>query len=175
MYFHLNIHTMVNLIQAAYQSPKNEDLPSDGGAAQNAATLIFFCTLNEALLENLLCELCRAKQLPTAVIARLLSDNSRVCDRQGKLWVALTEKSWKWSIEKAGADDTCDYVRVNKFCADMQVVRNKFVHRGASHIVSRTMAETCANEIWAVTSFYVALHNAVVHPLRIAELKAKGS
>jgi hypothetical protein len=174
MYFHLNIHALVNLMQIAYHSPRNEALSTehfDSREAQNAAILIFFCTLQEALLENLLLELCRAQQLSNAVTERLLSDNWRLGDRQGKLWFALTGEKWKTAIERANVGEEIKYADVNQVCTDVLEKRNRFVHTGASYIATRELADKCVTSIWGVISMYVALHNAFVHPLCLAAMQ----
>lgn len=178
LYFHLQIHTLINLIQEAFHASPNKNLfttQSEGRTAQSISVIIFYCTLREALLENLIVELCSARNIPKDIFDRLMSDNRTHIQKQNKLFPSLTGKKWKEAIKKANKENGKDYEELDDFVASTVEMRNQFVHRGNKFSINPITAEKCLENIPLLISFYVDLHNIYVHPIYMGTLKTKPS
>ena len=72
LHFHMNIRVLLDLIQTSYHSVGSqiEELHL-GEGAHDISVIIFFCTLREALLDNLIVNLMRAQNLPQGIMKRL--------------------------------------------------------------------------------------------------------
>lgn len=78
LYFSVNIHILVDLIQESYHSanaePKVEKLYQSKGA-HDISVIIFLCTLRETLLDKLINELLMAQNISEGISEKLLTDN----------------------------------------------------------------------------------------------------
>lgn len=168
MYFEMSIHTLVNLMQEAFHmqsKPQDEWFESQIETnSHNISVVLFFCTLREILINNLITELCSAQDINTAIYKRLLSDNSTYTQKQDNLLPSLTGKKWKTLIKEADAHDELDYIELNDFLIKAVKARNRFMHEGKKWDIDRALAEGCMSHIMPLLSFYVSLHNKYVHP-----------
>src|SRR3990167_8799456 len=73
-YFPINIHILVDLVQQAYHSTTPVG-PISGPQVPGSGTVLFFCTLREALLNTFLLNHLRAQRVPENLIDKLLDDN----------------------------------------------------------------------------------------------------
>jgi len=168
LYFHNNIRILIDLIQeshlSANTSVKAEKLYK-GEGAHDISVIIFFCTLRESLLENLIIRLMTALNLPDLVMDRLINDNKFHIQKQDKLFRSLTRDKWSEAIAKINASADLDYKELDKFVAHCVKVRNGFIHSGSKWSINSELREACVNNIWGLINIYVALHNLYVLPL----------
>lgn len=176
MYFHLNIHTLINLMQEAYHSEPNKnfvDEYSGGKDSHNISIVLFFCTLRESLLDNFIYKLCTAKCLPGGVIDRLLTDNRFHIQKQNNLFPSLTGEKWEEAVDSLNEQHNIDYKSIDKFVKETVKARNKFVHRGSSYGITQELTKDCLDNIWPIINLYVGFHNKYIHPLYMSKASSK--
>ncbi len=128
------------------------------------AVVIFFATLREVLLENLLYDLMIAQQLPGGVCKRLFADSPMHKQRMDKLFPTLAGVTWKKAVSTVNSKCELDYVELDGFVERIVVARNKFLHRGSKYAITENMAEECIRHIWPLLNLHVFLHNEYVVP-----------
>lgn len=169
MYFHLNIHTIINLIQESYHSSANDDLAKiayhAGKDAHFISVVIFFVTLREALLDNLIYELCTAQDIKKNIYERLISDNKLHNQKQNNLLPSLTGKKWKQIIETLNQKTGFNYIQLDNFIVTAVEARNKFIHEGSKYSINHKIAESCLKNIYPLLNLNVDMHNTFVHPI----------
>lgn len=170
LYYSINVHILVDLVQQSYHSdaPVN---PISGPQAPTIGTILFFCTLREALLNHFLLVLLRAQRVPTAVIEKLFDDNKLAGQKFTGLFSAVVGKSWKEAVIEASAFDGTDFQPISDLMLVAANIRNKFMHEGTGWTATREVATNCINGMFALFSLFVALHNIYVRPhLRESDL-----
>ncbi|MGF2685814.1 hypothetical protein ACQUWM_04880 [Marinobacter sp. DUT-3] len=166
MHFHINIHILIDLIQESYHSPPGGagyDQLYEGDGPHDISVVIFFCTLREALLENLISRLMSNQHLPDGVQERLLADNKSHIQKQDKLFRALTGDKWKEAVQKASAAVVLDYVAIDEFVQHAANIRNEFIHSGRKWAINRELSKACVDHVWGLINVYVSLHNLYLH------------
>lgn len=97
MYFNVSVHSLINLMQEFFHKDQSKlETPEDElfdevsqKKSSKLAVIIFFATLREVLLENLLYDLMIAQNLPGNVCKRLFSDSITHKQRLEKLFPSL--------------------------------------------------------------------------------------
>lgn len=173
MYFSINTHVLVDLIQEAYHAPPNELLGRgyDGMDSHSISVVIYFCTLREVLMDNLVSELLVAKEVPEGIRDRLLSDNKLYLKKQNSLFPSLVGEKWKDAVGDLGSGAQIDYVEVDGFVEDAVKARNNFLHEGSRWSINRDLSTGCLRSLWGLISLYVGLHNRYVHPVYKSRLE----
>lgn len=166
-YFEFSVHALVDLMQEAFHTEStikevNSDSPKN--PPHSISVLLFFCTLREILLNNLIWELCRAQKIPELVYKRLLSDNRTHTQRQKNLLPSLINAKWNTALEALDKFVELDYKKLDGSIEKIVFARNKFTHEGTGWGIDRSMAEECMQNIWPILNLFVSLHNAYVHP-----------
>lgn len=168
LYFHLNIHILIDLIQESYHSitskQKTEKL-YEGEGPHDISVVIFFCTLREALLDNLIINLMRAQNLSVGVSERLLSDNKFHIQKQDKLFKSLTGVKWNEAIDYLNENGNLDYKEIDKFIVSVVIARNSFIHEGFKWSIDRELSTNCIKNLQGLINIYAEMHNNYVHPL----------
>lgn len=168
MYFHLTIHTTINLMQEAFHSEDKVSLSEKGSTpinnSHNISIVLFFCTLRELLINYLIQELCVAQNIPKLIHQRLIDDNKSYIQRQNKLLPSLIGDKWKDAITLIDEKHELDYLELNDFLKCASDARNNFMHEGLKWSISPEMGGKCIEHIWPLLNLYVALHNKYVHP-----------
>lgn len=165
-YFYLNANILINLMGNLYR-PKQKPA-SEGGVSpqQNkhdqAAIVIFFCSLGEVLLNQFLEELMFKVGLSQRIHDRLFEDNLFVKQRLEKLFPALTGVKWIKAVKMLNERVDLDYIETQKFCERVSTARNEFLHRGMIWSIQRDMPEQCIRHIWPLLHLFVDLHNEYV-------------
>lgn len=150
-YFHFGILSAINLMQEFHQTSKD---------SHKLAVVVFFCTLVEALLENLIREQMCAQKISGKVQERLLSDNLRSEQRVNKLFPALFNATWKEAVAKAArAHPKMDYTGTLDFFLKVVKVRNKVLHPPGSRWIPLDMPQQCLRRTPALLELFVWLHN----------------
>ena len=169
LYFHLGVHSLIDLMQEAYNSKKiisNVDDEKIGvdSKAHYLSVVIFFITLREVLLQNFMDEIVLIKNIPESVYEMLLSDNRNYSQKQNKVFKSLLNMSWNDAIKQANDKDEIDYLALNELLKKAVKARNEFLHEGSSFIITKELAEECIINIWSLINLYVRFHNDYVHP-----------
>lgn len=167
MYFNLSVHALINLMQEAYHSESkalSNDTQDDRVRAHDVAVVLFFCTLRELLLNNLIKELCHAQKIPQPIYERLLSDNKFHMQRQDQLLPALTGIKWREALQKLKNKNSPDYVKLDDFIIKAVKARNSFMHKGYKWSIPKSMGKECIQNTRPLITLYVELHNYFVHP-----------
>ena len=161
--FDTNIHILVNLVQQAYHSSSAAE--QDGERASNVGTIIYFCTLREALLNTFLIANLRAKKTPTAIIERLLGDNRLTNQRFGALFTSVVGCTWDTAVKTCSESSNTDFGPVSELMKSVARLRNEFLHEGRSWGITREIATDCVNALGYLLPLYVNLHNEYTHPV----------
>jgi hypothetical protein len=165
-YFHLEVVTLIDLMQEIYHSspsPRQGSQPSRSPKRDHQlAVVIFFCTLGEVLLGHFLREAMIALNLPKGVIDRLLSDHQYAKQRIEKVFPSVTGRKWKKTVEQLSSSAKLDYSTTVDFYLQAVEARNKFLHDGVKWAIPEGMPEKCMRTIGPLLNLFVALHNMIV-------------
>lgn len=163
LYFPINVHILVDLVQQAYHSYAPVG-PIAGPQAHTIGPVLFFCTLREGLLNHLLLALLRAENTRPALIEKLLSDNKLPSQKFSGLFEAAMGRSWMDAVKDASTADAESYASVSELMQKAAQARNLFVHEGVGWTVTREFATECVNGMPMLFKLFVALHNLYVRP-----------
>lgn len=167
LYFHVNILILLDLIQESFHATKSENFGErfyEGEGPNDISVVIFYCTLREALLDNLIVRLLRAHNLSDGVKERLLEDNRYHIQKQNRLFKSLANIKWNDAISKLNEESNTDYKKVDDFTMEVVKARNNFIHEGSKWAIDRKLSTNCINNVPRLISLYVKLHNSYVHP-----------
>lgn len=162
--FPVSIHILVDLVQQAYHS-KAPVGPISGPQVPSIGTVLFFCTLREALLNTLLLSHLRSQNVPAPLIERLLEDNKLAGQKFGELFTSVFGVKWKVAVPRASSHEGVDFEPVSNLMLRAAGIRNEFLHEGRGWGATQEFATECVNSMPALVSLFVALHNVYVHPL----------
>ena len=175
LYFPFNIHTLINLMQEAYHSTTAANTTNSyntGRDSHNISIILFFCTLRESLLYNLVHELCISQKITENIFDRLFSDNKFHKQKQDKLFPSLTNTKWKDAIKDVDGEEL-DFKTLDDFIVSVVQSRNRFVHSGSKYGISEEMPENCIRNIGKLITLYVKLHNKYAHPEYLSDKTSK--
>lgn len=168
-YFHLGVLSVINLIQEFYHTPSKN---SDGVSVDShkLAVVVFFCTLVETLLENLLREIMAAKKIDDRIQERLLVDNMTSRQRVEKLFPALAGEKWKAAVAAAErAHPKMKYQAALEFFVEAADARNKFLHPpGNQWAIGLKMPSQCLRTMPTLLSLFAWLHNRYIAKVEAA-------
>ena len=164
LYYPINVHILVDLVQQAYHSNAPVG-PISGPQTPVVGTILFFCTLREALLNHFLLEFLRAEHVKTSLIEKMLDDNKLASQKFTSLFSAVIGKSWGDAVSEASAYDANDYRPVSDLMKSAASIRNEFLHEGTGWSATREFATECVNSLPALFGLFVALHNIYIRPL----------
>jgi hypothetical protein len=166
--FSVNIHVLVDLVQSAYHS-KTVGCDFERPKAQDIGTILLFCSLREALLNNFLVQLLRAQKVPEHIIEKLLGDNKLASQKFGDLFASVVGIKWNKAVTNAEKYLDTSFQSTSDLMRSAASIRNSFLHEGNVWPASRDFATDCVNGMPLLAALFVALHNLYVHPLiRIA-------
>jgi hypothetical protein len=173
-YFNLSVHSLINLMQEFFHKDQSEETgPSCSDSRlygilskknSKVAVIVFFVTLREILLENLLYDLMIAQELPGNVCKRLFADSPTHRQRLENLFPSLAGVTWKMALNTVNKKCELDYVALDSFVRNIVNARNKFLHKGSKYAITEKMAEECLRNIWPLLNLHVYLHNEYVVP-----------
>jgi len=171
MYYELSTYSLVKLMQEAFNStlPCSDDENANKPTStktnmHNISIVLFFCTLRELLLNNLIDNLFKAQKIQKNIRTRLLKDNRNHSQKQDKLLPSLIGKKWKILVAEENEKVTLDYIKLNKFIEEVVKARNYFMHEGKKYDINHEMAENCVRHTSTLINLFVDLHNSYVHP-----------
>jgi hypothetical protein len=170
LYFGLPVNILTNLIYEEGESDARKirvdsgPKPRPRATAHEIATVVFFCTLGEVLLEHFLKELMIAHRIPRGAMKRLLDDNLYPKRRIDKLFPALTGRKWKDAIQDLGRQHELPFGDANQFYLRAAAARNSFLHKGNRWAIRPGMQAECVTQTTTLILLFAALHNLFVRP-----------
>lgn len=160
--FPINIHMLSDMAQQSFHATSPVDITRDD-RAHNIATVLHFCTLREALINNFLITHLRAKSIPAEIIERLLDDNKLAHQKFGQLFTSVVGDKWDKAIITASKHDGQDYRSASDLMKRASEIRNRFLHDGNVWGVDRNFAKECVDALGTILCMFVALHNVYTH------------
>lgn len=162
--FPVNMHILVDMAQQSYHA-KSPVGPISGESSHDIATVLHFCTLREALINNFLIRNLKAKSIPAEIIERLLEDNKLAHQKFGALFASVTGEKWNQAVISASSYDGYEYAPVSELMIKAATSRNRFLHDGNVWEFDRKFSEECINSLGSMFRLFVALHNVYTHSL----------
>lgn len=167
-YFSTRVTSLINLMQEFFHT--QQIITDDQGHAHTPIwagniklpVIIFFSTLRELLLNNLIEELFKAKKLEADICERLLSDNQTHSKRLNKLFKTLTGEKWINALKLIDMKEGTDFITLNEFIETVVRARNDFVHEGSTWEIKEDMADNCMKNIYSMLQLHAFLHNYFV-------------
>ena len=162
--FAINIHVLVDLVQQAYhsQSPTG---PLDAPQGQDVGTVLFYCSLREALLNTFIVTNLRTRNIDEALISRMLEDNKLASQKFGGLFTSVMGIKWNDAISDLSRTRAKNYTAVSALMREAAELRNEFLHEGKAWGINRDLAKRCVDSIGQLVSMFVELHNEYTQPL----------
>lgn len=162
--FPINMHILVDMAQQSFHAVSPVG-PISGESAHDIATVLHFCTLREALINNFLIRHLRKKSIPPEIIERLLDDNKLAHQKFGPLFSSAVNEKWDNAVKAASTYDGRDYTIVSELMKQAANARNRFLHDGTVWGFGHEFSEECINSLSAMFGLFVALHNVYTHSL----------
>ena len=162
--FHINILVLVNLVQQAYHS-KSPTGHSSAPQGQDVGTVLFYCSLREALLNNFIVTNLRTRNIDEALISKMLDDNKLASQKFGGLFTSVIGTKWKDAISDLSRTRAKDYMAVSELMQDAAELRNEFLHEGDAWRINRDFAKRCVDSLGQLVSMFAELHNEYTQPL----------
>lgn len=161
--FSINVHVLVDLVQQSFhsQSPTGPLGPPEGS---DIGTVLYYCTLREALLNAFLRELLLAQKIADALIAKLFDDNKLASQKFGGLFAAIVGVKWEQAVAAVSQANGRDFSLVSNLMKRAAALRNEFLHEGRGWGVNREFATECVDSLGDLLNLFVSLHNEYIHP-----------
>jgi len=180
-YFSTQVSSLITLMQEFYHT--QQVITDDVGTAQNLRwagnvklpVIIFFTTLRELLLNNLIDELFIARQIDPDICERLLADSPTHKQRLDKLFRSMTGEKWNAALRLIDQKEGTNFISLNDFIEKVVNARNDFLHNGDTWQIKDGMAEDCMKNIHPMLRLHAFLHNYFVVPIYVFRQAAKGS
>ena len=126
-------------------------------------TVLYFCTLREALLNHFLVQMLRAQKVPVALIERLLDDNRLASQRFGGLFASVVGQKWDKAVDQVSRKVATNFSPVSQLMRRAAEIRNSFLHEGSAWAVTRELSTECINSASHMVELFVAFHNEFIH------------
>jgi hypothetical protein len=173
LYFPMAITTILDLMQSAFHR---------GGVASRAvgheveaseqrndgsrlATIIYFATLTDLLLEHFLLEVAGARKIELPIAEHLLRESPYRRGRIGKLFPLFTHTTLKEAVSIVSDKEHMDFASTVSLAKDVNDKRNDLLHAGDKWSITAELPEECINRSPELVRLFVALHNHFVHPV----------
>lgn len=157
LHFPISIHILVDLIQQSYhsQSPVGRLAGPNG---QDVGTVLYFCTLREALLNHFIIETLKSQKIPKLIIEKLLDDNKMAGQKFGGLFSSIVGERWSEAVNRMSSNEI-KFETTSDLMRRASELRNKFLHEGSAWEITRQFSTDCINAIPNMVELFVALHN----------------
>jgi len=170
MFFRLGATIIIQLIETSYfrwpeQSSHDEVSRRRREELRNSATLIFFCTLKELLLETFTEDIMEALHLNQEERTCLREEYSTHSKRLHGLLPTLIKTSWQDALSSLPIERREQYCTLDRFLKDATKRRNDLLHDANWLASDDEIATSCVRAIPQILELYVDLHNQFVHPL----------
>jgi hypothetical protein len=178
-YYTTQAFSLITLMQEFYHT--HQEIPDNLGEKQDQwwagkiklPVIIFFTTLRELLLNNLIEELFKARNIEADICERLLKDSPTHKQRLDKLFRTLAGEKWEVALKGIDHKERADFTRLDKFIMDVVNTRNDFVHAGNTWDIKDEMAANCMRNIYPMLQLHAHLHNYFVAPWYAWKLAAE--
>ncbi len=170
-YFSTQVSSLITMMQEFYHTQQvitdDEGEPRNPWWAGNVKlpVIIFFTTLRELLLNNLIDELFKAIQIDPDICERLLADSPTHKQRLDKLFETLTGKKWYAALRLIDQNEGTDFISLDAFIVNVVNARNDFLHNGNVWEIKDGMAQDCIRNIHPMLRLHAYLHNYFVLPI----------
>lgn len=171
--FPISIRVLVDLVQQTYHS-RSQAKTLDGPQGQNIGTILFYCSLREALLNMFISNNLRARNVDEALISRMLEDNKLAGQKFGGLFSSVVGLSWKGAVDELNRSRSVNYDVVSDLMQESAKLRNEFLHQGRAWQINRDLATRCIDSVGELVSLFVELHNEYTQPLLGIKAKSLG-
>ncbi len=161
------IHILVDLVQQAYHS-RSQELPDGSPHVSGVGTVLFFCSLREALLNWLMGGHLMAQRVPERLQRRLLDDNKLASQKFGNLFESVTGDKWGVAVARASSVEGVDLSQVSDLMKEAAEVRNEFLHQGTGWSADDVLATKCINAVPELVTLFCCLHRVYVRPMLCA-------
>lgn len=167
-YFSTQVTSLINLMQEFYHT--QQVITDENGKGHvsfwaghvKLPVIIFFATLRELLLNNLIDEIFKARSIDGDICDRLLKDSPTHKQRLDNLFRTLTGEKWKAALTQIDKDEGTDFVSLDTFIVKVVRARNDFLHNGNTWEIKDNMAEDCMINIYPMLELHAHLHNHFV-------------
>jgi len=162
--FSVNIWVLVDLLQQAFhsQSPTG---PLDAPQGNSVGTILYFCTLREALLNTFLLGNLRARHVPAPLVEKLMEDNKLASQKFGGLFTSVVGTKWEVAVSTVSASTGSDFQSVSQRMRTAAELRNEFLHEGRAWGMTYEFAKECVDSVGGLVRLFVALNNEYTHPI----------
>jgi hypothetical protein len=164
MALHVGILILMDLMHESFHSAPQIEVVA-GPQARRIGTVLFFCTLREALMNWFIDGQLNAQNVPERIAEQLLSDNKLAHQKFGQLFNSVTGDKWAVAVEKASQLEGRDFSKVSELMKAAALHRNNFLHNGVGWDMTDEFAETCYKQVHSLVCLFVALHNVYTHPI----------
>lgn len=162
--FPISVCVLIDLVQQTFHS--HAPTPTSFGfQSADVGTILYFCTLREALLNSFLLNNLRTRKIPEPLIRRLLDDNKLASQKFGNLFASVVGIKWKEAVNHATQKAGVDYIPVSVLMQSAAELRNEFLHSGKAWRCTREYAAQCVDSMSELLGLFVTLHNEYTHPL----------
>lgn len=162
--FPVSIHILVDLIQQSFHSHA-PTAPLEAPQGSDVGSVLYFCTLREALLNSFLVNHLRAQEIPPPLIAKLLEDNKLAGQKFGGLFTSVVGAKWVEAVSAVSRSAGADFSTVSDLMRRAAEYRNEFLHSGRAWSFTREFAAQCLDSTGELLDLFVALHNEYTQPL----------
>ena len=169
-YYSITITNLIDLIQDFYfLSPHKEspafDYPEnfyDPKTINKFAILVFYCTLGETLLENLLLWIMSSLDLPDTLRQKLLKDNRFQSQRAQDLFPSLVGEKWNKAIVALSKSSIFDYSKTMELYLEVVNYRNDLLHLGKTWSLPENLPDECVDHLESLMYLFVDMHNRYI-------------
>ena len=174
VFFRLGVSIIIQLIETSYfrwpeQSTYDELSRQRREDLRNSATLIFFCSLKELLLETFTEDMMEALRLKPEEQTSLREQYSTHSKRLQYLMPAMTGKSWHDALSSLPLERREQHSNLDGFLEHATRKRNDLLHDVNLLAFDEDIATSCFRAIPMILELYVDLQNQFVHPVIAAE------
>lgn len=162
--FPINIHVLVDLVQQAFHS-ESPTRPLDSPRGADIGSVLYYCTLREALLNTFLLNNLRARRIPEPLIKKLLYDNKLATQKFGGLFTSVVGAKWDEAVEQVSQLARIDFKPVSQLMKTAAELRNQFLHEGSAWSITRSFSTECVDSLPNLVNLFVWLHNEYTHPI----------
>jgi hypothetical protein len=166
-YFGPKVSVLVNLLQFTFHAEPPRvgagwTWPNEAHNAIPTAVVLYFSTLEEVLLKNLLAEAMTKCLVDVTQQDKVLRNAWSFRLRRLKLFPKFVGSSWSDALEQLPSMDAGTARSLNAFCDAVRERRDTFLHRGATWSIPPEMPRDCLRNTVGLLRLYVELHNRYI-------------
>jgi len=172
-YFPSSIRDVLDMMQSAFHrgltTPPFVDstvgTPTQTADGSRLATIIYFSTLSDLLLEHFLREIASARDVTSPVVEYLLRETPYTRGRIEKLFPLLTQTKFGKAVSLVSNRTQRDYATIVTLAKDTNAKRNDLLHAGDKWAIAAGLPEECIDRSPELFELFASLHNEFVHPI----------